>query len=96
MELEELRQRASSGALTRDEVHLVAGHMGAEHAPNVRRAALDIAALQLRHDEDPELLVQLIAMGEDKRPEHDALRGDAIRLLARTTAYHGQPLQFDL
>jgi hypothetical protein len=94
--LEELRARAADGLLSPEEIHLIAGHLGAEHDPRVRRLALDVAALQLAHTEDAELIVQLVAMGEDKRPEHEDLRADAVRLLARATEYHGQPVRLDL
>ena len=74
----------------------MAGHLAAEHDPRVRRLALDVAALQLAHADDVELIVQLVAMAEDKRPEHDDLRADAVRLLARATSYRGQPVRLDL
>lgn len=96
MTLDDLRQRARNGALTPDDVHMIAGHLQHEQPARVRALALDVAAEAVDAATIPELIVELIAIAESRDAADESLRTTAIRALAKTTAYKGQPLHLDL
>jgi hypothetical protein len=94
--LAELRSRARDGALTPDDVHVIAGHLQGGQPTRVRALALDVAAEAIAAATIAELIVELIAIAESRDAADEPLRTTAIRALAKTTAYKGQPLQLDL
>jgi hypothetical protein len=94
--LEDLRARARNAALTPDDIHMIAGHLQPGQPARVRALALEIATEAVAVAGLAELVIELIAIAESRDPADDDLRPPAVRALAKTTAYKGQPLHLDL
>lgn len=95
MDLDDLRRRATEGALTPDEVALVTRHLHPHQPLAAREAAIGIARAYLGAASEPLLLFELIRISEDDE-EPEALRTAAVRALASATGYHGKPMTLDL
>jgi hypothetical protein len=90
-----LRERARAGALTAEEIELVARHLHGHQPDLVREAAIALAGDFLECTSHGELLYALIAISDDAE-EPDAVRMAAARALARATGYRGKLVRLDL
>jgi hypothetical protein len=96
LDIDELRRRARDGALTADDLHMIAGHMQRGNAERVRALAISVAAEHVAVTDDPAMVIELIAIAESRDDEDAAVRTDAVRALAKATGYRGQRVVMDL
>lgn len=79
-----------------DAVHLFIRGVAWDEHDRLRTRAIAIAGAWLADNEDLPLLYELIDIAERGEHASDAVRGAAVRALARATGYHGKPVRFDL